>query len=151
MIEIIKILLFGGHTVISSNPPIINSDPVEFVFEQPLKALNCSASFNVNISEHITTNNFQDFTKEAESKFGEGCIQIHLKAEDGETVIFNRQHATWGSQGNVSLNLMAYPDLDTTKTYSSMLITSCKALKSSKITWYNHGKISCKTFKNRQQ
>jgi hypothetical protein len=133
MIEIIKILFFGGHTVISSNPPVINSDPVEFVFEQPLKALNCSASFNVNISEHITTNNFQEITKEAESKLGEGYIQIQLKAEDGETVIFNRQHVTWGSPDHVSLNMKVYSDLDTTKTYSSMLITSFKALKSSKI------------------
>jgi hypothetical protein len=115
MIEIIKILLFGGQTVICSNPPIINSDHLEFVFEQPLKALNCSASFNVDISEHITTNNFQEFTNEAESKFGEGCIKIHLKGEDGETVIFDRQHATWGSPGNASLNMKAYSDLDTAK------------------------------------
>ena len=144
MLELIKILIFGGNTVISPTPFAIGNVPVEIVLQEPLKALNCSASFNIEISEHIASEKYPDFVKEAESKFVEGCVKIELKSENGNSVRFHKQSITWESPKSVFLNLKANSDLEVNENYISLVVSSCKTLSASKLTWYNYGKFSCK-------
>ena len=143
MLELIKILIFGGHTVISSALITVTSEPIEINFKEPLNPLNCSASLNVDITNHISKASYSEVIEEAQTVFPEGCVKISLQSKSGESAEFLRQSVAWGGRQAVSLNFKALSNLDISKEYISMSIASCKTLKSEKITWYNHGKLSC--------
>jgi hypothetical protein len=143
VLELIKIVIFGANVLITPDPINIGYEAKEIIPSKPLKALNCSASFNVNVTELITSDTYPNFVKEAESKFREGCLMVELKSKNGSTAIFSRRSITWGSPKNVSVNLKANHVFDQSVKYESITITSCSELKNASITWYNHGKFSC--------
>lgn len=143
MLELIKIIIFGGNVLITPDPINIGYEPKDIIPSKPLKALNCSASFNVNVTELITSDTYPDFVKEAESKFPEGCLSVELKSKNGSTALFSKRSITWGSPKNVSVNLKANHVFDQSVKYDSITITSCNALNNASITWHNHGKFSC--------
>lgn len=143
MLEMIQILLFGGLVKLTTGPVSIDEKPLQIVFTKPISALNCSASFNVNISEHITSDSYSEAIKEAKSKFKDGCIKIELNGKEHEVfVIRSETSLTWGGNNNVFMNLNSRK-FPTDREYFSMFISSCIPLRQSDITWYNYGKIVC--------
>ena len=74
MLELIQIVLFGGNILVTPEPILVDTEPRLIAIQKPLKAINCSASFNVDISEHITTSKYPDPIREAEAKFPQGCL-----------------------------------------------------------------------------
>src|SRR5690606_11377888 len=100
-------------------------------------------SFNVDVSEHITTSRYPDFIREAEAKFPQGCLNITLTSKDGKIANFSKSSVTYGSPTSVSINLKASSTFDESIKYSSLIITSCRRINAAKITWYNYGKFSC--------
>lgn len=143
VLELIKMVLFGGHLLVTPEPVSVGVEPKEIVLRKPLKALNCSASFNVDVSEHITSNKYQEFVEEAESKFPNGCLNIQLQSENGQLASFSNSSVTWNSPEKVFINLKAKSEFNENLKYSSLRISSCRTLNSAKITWYNYGKITC--------
>jgi hypothetical protein len=143
MLEMIQILLFGGFVTLTSEPVSINETPLQIVFSKPITAINCSASFNVKISEQITSDSYSEAIKEAKSKFKDGCIKIELQSKGREAVFLDSDGSlSWGGKNNSSINLNRR-NLPTDRKYNSMLISSCIPLRQSEITWYNYGKITC--------
>lgn len=143
MLDMIQILLFGGFVKLTPAPVSVDEKPLQIVFSKPISALNCSASFNVSISEQITSDSYSDAIKEAKSKFKDGCIKIELQAKDHEAFVLSSDSSLrWSGKNNVSLNLNSR-NLPTDRDYISLLISSCVPLRQSEITWYNYGKIDC--------
>ena len=95
MLEMIQILLFGGFFTLTPEPISIDETPLQIVFSKPITAINCSASFNVKISEQITSDSYSEAIKEAKSKFKDGCIKIELQSKGHEAVVI-------GSDGSLS-------------------------------------------------
>ena len=143
MLEMIQILLFGGFFTLTPEPISIDETPLQIVFSKPITAINCSASFNVKISEQITSDSYSEAIKEAKSKFKDGCIKIELQSKGHEVVVLGSDGSLrWGGKNNSSINLNSL-NLPTDRKYISMLISSCIPLRQSEITWYNYGKITC--------
>ena len=143
MLELIQIVLFGGNILVTPEPILVDTEPRLIAIQKPLKAINCSASFNVDISEHITTSKYPDPIREAEAKFPQGCLNITLTSKDGKIANFSKSSVTYGSPTSVSINLKASSTFDESIKYSSLIITSCRRINAAKITWYNYGKFSC--------
>ncbi len=143
MLEMIQILLFGGLVTLTPEPVSIDETPLQIIFSKPITAINCSASFNVKISEQITSDSYSEAIKEAKSKFKDGCIKIELQSKGREAVFLSSDGSlSWGGKNNSSINLNRR-NLPTDRKYNSMLISSCIPLRQSEITWYNYGKITC--------
>lgn len=145
MFEFIQIILFGGNLLITPEPILVDTEPRSITIQEPLKAINCSASLNIDISEHITTRKYPDFIHEAEEKFPQGCIRISLISNDGKIAEFTKSSVTYGSPTSVSINLKAASFFDERIKYSSLIITSCRRINAAKITWYNYGNYHCNT------
>ena len=133
-------MLFGGSTLITPEPIAIGDEPVEVIFRDPIKAMDKYASFNVKVSEYAESSHFQDFTKEITSNFPEGCLKIHLNSKNSDSVLFTKRAVTWNNPGDVSVNLKSAGGVATDMKYTSLIISSCNELKSTKITWFNYGK-----------
>jgi|JI10StandDraft_1071094.scaffolds.fasta_scaffold1524170_2 hypothetical protein len=143
MLEMIQILLFGGLVTLTPEPVSIDETPLQIIFSKPITAINCSASFNVKISDQITSDSYSEAIKEAKSKFKDGCIKIELQSKGREAVFLSSDGSlSWGGKNNSSINLNRR-NLPTDRKYNSMLISSCIPLRQSEITWYNYGKITC--------
>ena len=140
MLTWIKIMLFGGSTLITPEPVAIGVESAEVVFSEPIKALDKHASFNVKVSEYVESEHFQDFTREVNSKFPEGCIKIRLNSKGSDPVLFSKRSVTWNNPRDVSVNLKSEDGVPTDRKYTSLIISSCNEIKSTKITWYNYGK-----------
>lgn len=143
MLEMIQILLFGGLVTLTPEPVSIDETPLQIIFSKPITAINCSAGFNVKISDQITSDSYSEAIKEAKSKFKDGCIKIELQSKGREAVFLGSDGSlSWGGKNNSSINLNRR-NLPTDRKYNSMLISSCIPLRQSEITWYNYGKITC--------
>ncbi len=140
MITWIKIFLFGGSALITPEPIALGIEPVEVEFTHPVEALDDHASFNINVSEHVMSDHFQEFTKEVSAKFPEGCIIVLLFSNESDPVLFNQPSVTWNHPGDVSVNLKSADGVLTGKKYTSLRISSCRDIERSEITWYNYGK-----------
>ena len=135
MLEMIQILLFGGFFTLTPEPISIDETPLQIVFSKPITAINCSASFNVKISEQITSDSYSEAIKEAKSKFKDGCIKIELQSKGHEAVVIGSDGSlSLGGKNNSSINLNRR-NLPTDRKYNSMLISSCIPLRQSEITW----------------
>lgn len=143
MLELIQIVLLGGNVLVTPEPILVHTEPKTIAIQKPLKAINCSASFNVDISEHITTSKYPDPIREAEAKFPQGCINIALTSKDGKIAKFTKSSVSYGSPESVFINLKAASSFDESIKYSSLIITSCRRIDAARITWYNYGKFSC--------
>lgn len=143
MLEMIQILLFGGLVTLTPEPVSIDETPLQIIFSKPITAINCSASFNVKISDQIASDSYLEAIKEAKSKFKDGCIKIELQSKGREAVFLGSDGSlSWGGKNNSSNNINRL-NLPTDRKYNSMLISSCIPLRQSEITWYNYGKITC--------
>lgn len=143
MLEMIQILLFGGLVTLTPEPVSIDETPLQIIFSKPITAINCSASFNVKISDQIASDSYSEAIKEAKSKFKDGCIKIELQSKGREAVFLGSDGSlSWGGKNNSSININRL-NLPTDRKYNSMLISSCIPLRQSEITWYNYGKITC--------
>lgn len=143
MLEMIQILLFGGLVTLTPEPVSIDETPLQIIFSKPITAINCSASFNVKISDQIASDSYLEAIKEAKSKFKDGCIKIELQSKGREAVFLGSDGSlSWGGKNNSSVNINRL-NLPTDRKYNSMLISSCIPLRQSEITWYNYGKITC--------
>ena len=142
-------------SIYSSGSPFSQVSPLRFrrcaglrlhsprKFQAFLASSPCSASFNVKISEQITSDSYSEAIKEAKSKFKDGCIKIELQSKGHEAVVIGSDGSlSWGGKNNSSININRR-NLPTDRKYNSMLISSCIPLRQSEITWYNYGKITC--------
>ncbi|MCP5325319.1 MAG: hypothetical protein H7A09_03195 [Oceanospirillaceae bacterium] len=143
MIELIRIIFFGGNLLVTPEPIFVGTKPTTIELRKPLIALNCSASFNVDVREHITSDNYPEFVNEAESKFPDNCLNIQLQSENGAIASFSNSSVTWNSPSDVSINLKATSKFNEKLKYSKLSISSCRDLNSTEITWYNYGNITC--------
>jgi len=143
VLELIQVVLFGGHRLITPEPILLDTESKIGAIQTPLKAINCSASFNIDVSEHITTSTFPDFIREAELKFPQGCLNVTLTSKDGKIANFSKSSVMYGSPTSVYIKLKPSSAFDESIKYSSLNITSCRKINAAKITWYNYGKISC--------
>jgi len=144
VLELIKIFFFGGMTVLNSDPIVVSDGPTVMRLNQKIEAINCSASFNVDVTEHVEAREYPEFVEEIEAKFYRGCLKVTLNAENGNKVLFDVPSVTWGSPDNVSINLKTTDRLIRESSFETLSIESCVPLSSTIITWYNYGKVSCK-------
>lgn len=143
MFDFIKILIFGGVTVVNSSPVTLHDEPTVIALDQRLKAINCSASISVDVTEYVESRDYRDFVRQIESKFEKGCLKATLGSKDGDAVIFDVPSVAWGSPEDVSINLRAGRGLSSGSSFEVLTIESCLPLSSTTIKWYNYGKFSC--------
>lgn len=142
MLSWVKILLFGGSTLISPSPMIIGENFVSIIFDKKITAYNRFAKFHVNVSEYANgprSNGPLHFVKNIEENFPIGCISINLISDAGDSITFKNIGVGWNSPQDVWVIVTADQNLPA-KEYFSMTISSCKKLNKSSLTWFNYGK-----------
>jgi len=139
MLTLIKIILFGGSTLLTPNPIDIGHEPIQIAFEKPLKVITKGASINIDVSPYITANNVFDGFKEIESSFPEGCVIAVLESVDGKKIVLSKSSARWGGD-NKMLNLKSNIGVPTGVKFVGIQISSCKAISDTNVTWYNYSK-----------
>ncbi len=138
----LKILLFGGSTIVSPSPTAIAEVPLEIAFEKPIVAYNNWATFHVNVSEYSSEARSEEvlgFVKGIGERFPADCVLISLESAEGDLVTFSNKGVGWNNPKDVWVIATADGNLPSKK-YTSMKISSCEPLSHASITWFNYGK-----------
>ena len=139
MLTLLKIVIFGGSTVITPSPVNITESPILIEFEKPLSAITEGASINIDVTPHITSQGFSKEFKEIDEKFPEGCVKAKLISKKGEIVTL--MHSSGRLGGKVKfLNLGSESGIPTGIKYVSIEISSCRKINNTVVTWYNYSK-----------
>ena len=139
MLTLLKIIIFGGSTVITPSPINISENPILIEFEKPLSAITEGASINIDVTPHITSQGFSNEFKEIDEEFPKGCVKAILKSKQGEIVTLIDSDGRLGGKEKF-LNLGSESGVPTGAKYVSIEISSCKQINNTVVTWYNYSK-----------
>jgi hypothetical protein len=135
----LKILIFGGSTLLTPDPVDINTEILAIKPESSIEAITNGASLNIDVSQYILSEKMTDGFKEIKDKFPQGCITATLISEHGEKVVLNKSSGRWGGTKKM-VNLHAENGVPTDIEFNKIELLSCKEIKNTKVTWYNYSK-----------
>ena len=135
----LKILIFGGSTLLTPEPIDINTDILTIKPESSIEAITKGASINIDVSQYIYSEKMTDGFKEIKEKFPQGCITATLISEKGVKVVLSKSSGRWGGSTKM-LNLHAADGVPTNIEFNKIELLSCKEIQNTKVTWYNYSK-----------
>lgn len=139
ILTLIKIILFGGSTVLTPTPIDIGNDPILIEFEKPIEAITKGASINIDVTPQISSQTVSEGFKEIDSIFPNGCVKATLKSKQGEAITLSKSSGRWGGKKKM-LNLSSESGTPTGVKFVNMQLSSCKVISNTVITWYNYSK-----------
>ncbi|MFL0807361.1 MAG: hypothetical protein K6L60_08750 [Oceanobacter sp.] len=139
ILTLIKIILFGGSTVLTPTPVDIRSEPILIEFEKPIDAITKGASINIDVTPYISSQIASDGFKEIDSTFPSGCVKAIVKSKKDERITLSKSSGRWGGKKKM-LNLRSESGVPTGVKFVTMQLISCKEINNTVITWYNYSK-----------
>ena len=136
---LLNILIFGGSTILTAEPVDINTKILTIKPESSIEAITNGASLNIDVSQYILAEKMTDGFKEINEKFPQGCITATLITEHGEKVVLSKSSGRWGGAKKM-VNLHAQNGVPTDIEFNKIELSSCKEIKTTKVTWYNYSK-----------
>ena len=136
---LLKILIFGGSTLLTPEPIDINTNLLTIKPDSSIEAITKGASLNIDVSQYILSEKMTDGFEEIKEKFPQGCITATLINEQGEKVVLNKSSGRWGGAKKM-VNLHAANGVLTDIEFNTIELLSCKEIKNTKVTWYNYSK-----------
>ena len=139
ILTMLKILLFGGSTLLTPEPIDINTNIFTIEPKSSIEAITKGASLNIDVSQYILSEKMTDGFNEIKEKFPQGCITATLISEQGQKVVLDKSSGRWGGAKKM-VNLHAANGVPTDIEFNKIELVSCKEIKSTKVTWYNYSK-----------
>jgi hypothetical protein len=137
LFTLLKILIFGGATVLNTQPVDIGEKPLKILLAEPVSAITPGASINISLGDQINSEDVFSAFEEISEKYPKGCVSGTLHSADGKQVQLNHISGRWNDEGG-ALNLSAAGGLPTDMKYVSLDVLSCRRILGTTITWYNY-------------
>jgi hypothetical protein len=137
ILTFLKILLFGASIQLTSSPVDINTTLLKLEAPEPLDVVTTGAHLLIDITKNVKSGDLLEARNDARSKLPEGCVKAILISKDNQAYKFSNQGVSW-SQGEVQLSLISKGALETDLEFVFVELSSCKAIRGTRITWVNY-------------
>jgi len=139
ILTLLKILLFGGATVITPNPVDIGLQTIDIQVTENIEAITSGASLYIDITREISSDSVFDALNEIDKKYPKGCVGAVLSGKNGDKVLLDTSSGAWSNE-LVELRLSSQKGVPTDMPFTSIKISSCNEIKSTVVKWRNYSK-----------
>ena len=139
VINLIKIMLWGGTTLLTPEPIDINLDITKITFKKPISAINAGASIKIDITKYIKVTNTVASLKEIDEIFPDNCVSIKLVSTSNKSFTLSKLNGGVGNK-SAAVYISSQSGVPTGVKFHSLEISSCKLLESINIEWINFSK-----------
>jgi len=141
MLSLLKILFFGGASLLTPKAIDLVDNTTIIRLAEPISAITENASLTIDVSQYISADNEKDAATEFPRAFPEDCISAMLHSKFGVSVFLNHTEGRW-INGQKLLRLSASAGMEAGLNFDRLELHVCKEIRHTTLTWYNYDKPS---------
>jgi hypothetical protein len=139
MITLLKILIFGGASLLTPNLIDVVDSTTLLQLPEPISAITADAALEIDVSSYIAADNEAAAEAEFKEVFPGGCVQALLHSKYGVSVYFDQMDGVW-HDGQKFLRLTASAGVPVGDKFNRLELHVCKEIRKTTLTWHNYEK-----------
>ncbi len=140
MFTLLKMLIFGGATIITPTPIDIGTDGALLNPPQEIEAITGGAALYLDITSHISADDALESFKEIDKLFPKGCVTATLFSKEHEPVNLGFSGGAWGGKLAWLRLSSESGGLPTGVPFTSIKVSTCRIIKNTVVKWINYSK-----------
>ena len=137
MLTLLKILVFGGVSLLTPDSIDIVDATTLIQLNEPITAITQSAAIELDVSRNISADNSEAAALAFPLVFPESCVSALLHSKFGLSVYLDKVEGQW-RDGKKILRLSATNGVVVDANFHQIELHTCTKIHDTKLTWHNY-------------
>jgi hypothetical protein len=139
MMTLLKILFFGGASLLTPKAIDLLDATTLIQLAEPISAITEGAALEIDVSQYIRADNDEEAARAFPMVFPESCVSAMLHSKFGVSVYLDRVEGR-AIDGKKLLRLSASSGMVAGVNFNRLELHVCKEIRHTALTWYNYDK-----------
>ncbi|WP_373096230.1 hypothetical protein [Zhongshania sp.] len=141
MITLIKILIFGGASLLTPKSIDLVDATTLIPLAEPISAITEAASLEIDVSQYVNTESEDNAVQAFSDAFPNACVSAMLHSKFGVSVYLDKVEGRVENNKKL-LRLSASTGMEAGVNFNRLEIHACKEIRRTTLIWHNYDKPS---------